>query len=594
MFAARKLKWKLKIPARQQENEIKRIAKIDSDRAKLSLKLTKRGSATYSVSMNRVALSVVLGLIRGFGKTESMSITAALTLSSHLLQRSYNNLWNLYQRYARRGTMALLDIAKPLRGFLLKRRLPVLTFKLYGASTRAFVVKQIKGGRAVTIPIMQRYLKDAHGVVAGNSSLRMWMKHDLKLAFGKCKPTTEKWNSRRLKVLQRDFIIEFGAELKRESAVAGVGVRRTVIVYSDESYLHEGHAELMSWYDPLDDFGRRIGAGVAKGARLIVLHAMTKHGLLCDRDATGKPIKSPLHPISASGAGVATTELVYVGADTIDYHATMDSDMYMRWIDKQLIPAFERMFGSDCRCVLVIDNAKYHKAMPPEEKAPTSKPAMIDALRRLGMTGSSMTVNRDGKLLVIKESRWRSPSPNGPSVTELTVLYRAWRDCLPDNRCSLLSQRFDSWTARNGFSEHDGHRVLYTPPYDSDSQPIEHLWGYTKRIVAKGFDPDADIAAVRSRLLEAFAMTTPQLCAKIIGNAQQYVMSLIRKHHTISGALDALVIDTKQIEIENRRFIDRRVLESIPDKDHDVHSVPLPPLDVSGLPHITAPIPRVL
>eukprot|EP01029_Cantina_marsupialis_P019581 TRINITY_DN4549_c0_g3_i2.p1 TRINITY_DN4549_c0_g3~~TRINITY_DN4549_c0_g3_i2.p1 ORF type:complete len:315 (-),score=88.54 TRINITY_DN4549_c0_g3_i2:209-1153(-) len=47
-------------------------------------------------------------------------------------------------------------------------------------------------------------------------------------------------------------------------------------------------------------------------------------------------------------------------SNSADYHDNMDGDMFMLWVENRLIPAFEAKYGYDMKMVLILDNAPYH------------------------------------------------------------------------------------------------------------------------------------------------------------------------------------------------------------------------------------------
>ena len=54
-----------------------------------------------------------------------------------------------------------------------------------------------------------------------------------------------------------------------------------------------------------------------------------------------------------------------------------------------------------------------------------------------------------------------------------------------------------------------GHKVLYTPPYHSDLQPIEIVWAVVKQKVAAGYHINRTMEEVLAALDAAFATLKP-------------------------------------------------------------------------------------
>ena len=53
-------------------------------------------------------------------------------------------------------------------------------------------------------------------------------------------------------------------------------------------------------------------------------------------------------------------------------------------------------------------------------------------------------------------------------------------------------------------AEEQGHKVLYTPPYHSDLQPIELVWALVKGNVGRQYNIESSLQLVYQRLLKEF------------------------------------------------------------------------------------------
>jgi len=53
-------------------------------------------------------------------------------------------------------------------------------------------------------------------------------------------------------------------------------------------------------------------------------------------------------------------------------------------------------------------------------------------------------------------------------------------------------------------AEEAGHKVLFTPPYHSDIQPIELVWALVKGNVGRQYNSDTTLSLVYGRLMEEF------------------------------------------------------------------------------------------
>ncbi|CAN0587529.1 unnamed protein product, partial [Laminaria digitata] len=109
----------------------------------------------------------------------------------------------------------------------------------------------------------------------------------------------------------------------------------------DESFCHQLHGSAYSYF-PTDDKGQvedGMGRTSGKGVR-IMIHAITRDGPM------------------------GTAEMLWQAKKkTKDYHDSMDQDMFMRWLEFRLTPAFKAEYWKDGRqpkMILVLDNAPYH------------------------------------------------------------------------------------------------------------------------------------------------------------------------------------------------------------------------------------------
>ena len=77
------------------------------------------------------------------------------------------------------------------------------------------------------------------------------------------------------KLRTRQFLIEYSAALKQQDQDG-----THILVYMDESYVHQRHSANYTWASPSDPV---VHSGSGKGNRLIIVHAISRDGLLfCD------------------------------------------------------------------------------------------------------------------------------------------------------------------------------------------------------------------------------------------------------------------------------------------------------------------------
>ena len=125
-----------------------------------------------------------------------------------------------------------------------------------------------------------------------------------------------------------------------------------------------------------------------------------------------------------------------------DYHQDMNSDVFERWLEKQLLPNLPQ------KCVLIIDNANYHSRQ--EVKVPTQATKKAEIL----------------EFMMKKNIPIPSPVPTRPVLLERIKLFQVEKEHFVDN----LIRR-------------DGHEVLRLPPYHCVLNAIELGWSKLKRTI---------------------------------------------------------------------------------------------------------------
>jgi hypothetical protein len=297
----------------------------------------------------------------------------------------------------------------------------------------------------------------------------------------------------------------------------------------DESYLHENHG-----------IGYGYGTeahGNGKGKRLILSHAITQHGL-CTGVPVGReedrvrgkhywlPMRQPGPDGVPPGAIPLSAEWVWqANAKIKDYHDNMCGKTFISWFQEQLIPTLNAMYPRDQfpkieGFVHVSDNAAYHWAAAAGKiSVQTATKKMMQASGTAASTIDiipnenifitlgilSFVVTRSIRLTKTqREDRekadddsdlpteehtfhyqdggyWKR-APIGPTTDELkSVLYDAIVKQYPDKLLSEL-QSVCRKTVEDASADPSlrWHRLLFTVPYDAQSQPAELLWMLSK------------------------------------------------------------------------------------------------------------------
>ena len=219
------------------------------------------------------------------------------------------------------------------------------------------------GGGLTLTQIRKTMVKD-FGITYKKSKFSKFLRSCLGFEYSKITAKVRKLGEKRLELL-RNYLIKYADALAKEKAGTHV------LVYMDESYVHSGHCRRYCWHFNAEaEHGGCILIQPKGESRMIIVHAMTKDGLLCKLNEEGEydesEIKNAYYKV-ASGIRKKSAEMFYQagllsgGNQTQgDYHDNMDGVMFQRWVQTKLLPAFEARYGSEKKMILIMDNAPYH------------------------------------------------------------------------------------------------------------------------------------------------------------------------------------------------------------------------------------------
>jgi hypothetical protein len=264
--------------------------------------------------------------------------------------------------------------------------------------------------------------------------------------------------------------------------------RNVVICYMDESYIHQHHAGLWSYYEK-DDPESRLTRKSTKGRRLIIVHAMTADGMMHNMELD------------------VTCEYIFAShTSSGDYHGSMNGDTFMDWVNDYFIPTFQALYP-DKKCCLVLDNAPYHHAHDETSVNVNAlnKSQLLEVMLRRDINMKSLQFTREvkkervvhGELVTVTKNvkttmkinaAWLDSgvprAPTGPSLDEMRAcLQRELEEKHPHLLQTRLQKRFAElrW------------QLIFTPPYCPELQPIELVWAYGKGHVARVYDTDRQL-----------------------------------------------------------------------------------------------------
>ena len=325
---------------------------------------TERGES-LTASASRVVLIVTMQLVNDRGIEHSRNakgIDGAFAEAARLTRVGRETIRSVFYSFVDSGyeTYQVSDptirgSGSPLVDRQTVRKLTIMQTK----AIDAFIEHRNSSSAAgkVTLDEISKYMQEGPGEDASapalsedlrvripRSSLRYVLIHCLGYRHGytKKKVVFKEPKKRHLRV--RRFIIEMDRALKLQDGTYISGkfeVRGNyVIVFTDETYIHQNHSPLTSWTKD-----GTTGKTTSKGKRLVVLNAITMDNFVVARDAEGFPIKEESIKKGSVMNSVPTAEWIWPANSTLkDYHDNMDGDGFERWLYKRLIPAFEACY----------------------------------------------------------------------------------------------------------------------------------------------------------------------------------------------------------------------------------------------------------
>lgn len=396
-----------------------------------------------------------------------------------------------------------------------------------------FISSKHNKGECVFKRDMRKFLQEIEGVKLSKKTItRVLRTYGYMRKRGRLK-VPELTPERKERILL--FVRQYNEAKKLEAAGTHV------IVYMDESFVHQWHASPYSFFKKGCEF---IGRLTGKGKRLIIVHAITKDGpLVTEKD--GFPISEGR--FKAKGKGKATSKkgkdkdeasmVVELTGEWVweartakgDYHATMDDDMFMQWLTRRLIPAFRAKYGGK-KMILVLDNAPYHHGYDKTVKNPSTNTKLLNTelLRKYGVK----KVTSGAKSFLVPSKGGFHSAPAGPSREDVALALRLY---MQKHHPLLLQERVDAL-----FSEQDDlHQLIWTPPYMPGFQPIELFWQHGKHYVSREYFKGRTMRQVWAQLRlgwygdrkwQGGVGWNAADCGKLVGHAEKEMIKWVKKY----------------------------------------------------------------
>ena len=516
---------------------------------------TAATSTTHTVEFRERMLHTMLVLRL---ENPSWFLTNAVDRANQLLGVYRGDLFAVYNEFMDTGEVTAKEVSARGRGaenYNDSRK--IFTPEHLTAIDKWIEERRKAAEAAVTVSEIAKFIEEDYGITCDDGTILRALK-----ALGYIYMETSGRGMRRSeesKLLERKFLIEYAAALKKENE------GRAVIFYMDESYVHQNHVKVFLWVKGEGE-SQRQRPNSGRGQRLIIVHAITKHGPVVTRDANGNPVEEN----SLDGENISaakTAELIFKAkSNKGDYHDNMDGEMFMQWLNHRLLPTVTELCKSDRRTYgppsganqkekfLVLDNARYHHAHDENyvDALKMSKDQCLDKMLELNL--KTFKVSKTGKVFDVKtlESqrsrqgkipRAKKNGGGGPSGKEMqAALHQLLLEKFPEK----LQTRVEKWAADHGWT------LIFTAPYKPKHQPIELFWADGKNTVAYLYKPKRKLKDVRAQLRTAWyggtlgVMQQPKEatnCAKLIAHAQKEMNLSIKDDGKLRGTITDLGCD---------------------------------------------------
>ena len=251
---------------------------------------------------------------------------------------------------------------------------------------------------------------------------------------------------------EKDHVIAARRRYLREKRNNRVEKSNTATV-RPEVYLDESYVNKNHSNDFIWYYGEDgpwVQKPTGKGERLIILNAITSSGWVGGAKLVFKSTKK-----------------------TGDYHGQMNWDLFKKWFTEMLLPNIPK------RSLIVMDNAPYHNIL--SENSPPTPQSSKKKIRE--WLEHNKVYCRDDCLK--------------PELVEVLVKMAPE----PIYAVDEIAAAYD-------------HKVLRTPPYHPELQPIETCWGVVKNHMARYCD--FTMANLAKQLENGFNIVSSKTCTKII------------------------------------------------------------------------------
>lgn len=397
---------------------------------------------------------------------------------------SNSTLSKLIESVESTGEVPAEEIRRPRRA----PKLNALNFSQLG-KIRTWILKANKKGVPLNVGRIRQKVANHFNITIADTTMRRILTKKLGLKY-------KRIGSHGTMIETESILKKVKAYLEElRKAQAQIESGEFLLVFTDESFIHPSHAVSSMWTED-GDLERIFGSPKGKGRRVILMHYGCQEGWI----EGGKKV------------WVCSTKQT---KSTQDYHGNVNGKVWLEHFESvcKLLQARGK------RAIFCMDNAPYHTIKE------------YDIVREKELEGKTLRSATKRALVPYLKNRGVQFNENS-SLEELRKLAAT----LPYNE--PVTKTFKIATSY-------GHRVLFTPPYWPQFQPIEMAWGIVKGHVAANRTADSYNTEGTLRLVEeGFEQVTPDIWKKLVAKVHCFEEEMWERPD-VSGAgtlnpLDAL------------------------------------------------------
>jgi transposase len=461
-----------------------------------------------------------------------------------------------------------------------------------------------------TTTMIRRYLQEKYKTDIEKRKLLLLL-HNLGYEWGKLKYNGLTLNTDK-KGRVRKYLYEFSLALKQEQQ------GDAIIVYTDETYVNTRHQFDYSWYNKEKPETTVLAKRIAPWCRYIVLHAISKDGLIKTQDENKQDIhidEKMANDLQEEQGQVLTAEKVWVSdKDKGDYHKNVTNKLFMEWVNNRLIPTFRKMYGDKMKMILIMDNAGAHNAIDANKIIPKKmkKEELYKELKKRNV--KTVEVQRIRKKSDNSSNKQKSSSDINASdqmndnntedtltneATAIQTLLLLQVPILKDEgevQLETIHLPIENWNRRKeevkiskeemaeqlerelvknneSYDERSlieeqfdkvGWQIIWTPPSQPVFQPIELVWAYTKHYVKRRYHTKRDEKELLQHIRESLDGNKEQnhegvskeTCEKLLSHVKKICDVYIQNDDKLEGCIDNLTC--KDVDVLNSIINDDR------------------------------------